>query len=170
LGGTGGGGHGGGGESEEAGTLDEYVGAGEAAGGAETGGDGGGGAVEGAGDGVGEVIRDGEDGGSGAEDEVLGEAAGGVGFVLGVAVLEERLALLGEAALAEGAVAAGGHDGPGDALAGGDIDADGFMAEDGGGGGGAAAGERMEVAAADGAGGDADEEFAGAERWQGELG
>ena len=118
LGGTGGGGHGGGGEAEESGALDEHISGGEAAGGSEAGGHGGGGAVQGAGDGVGEGIRDGEDGGSWAEDDVLREAAGGVGFVFGVAVFEDRLALLGESAEAEGAVAAGGHDCPSDALAG----------------------------------------------------
>jgi len=170
LAGTGGGGHGGGGEAEEAGALDENVRGGEVAGGSEAGGNGGGGAAEGAGDGVGERIRDGKDGGSGAEDDVFGEAAGGAAFVLGVAVFKERFALLGKAAKTEGAVAAGGHDGPSDALSGRDINAEGFVAENGGDRGGAAAGEGMEVAAADGAGGDTDEEFAEPEGREGELG
>ena len=170
LRGAGGGGHGGGGEAEEAGTLDEHIDTGEVAGGAEAGGDGGGGAVEGAGDGVGEGVRDGEEGRAGAEDDVLGEASGGAIFVLGVSVFEERIALLGEAAAAKGTVAAGGHDGPSDALAGRDVDADGLVAEDGWDRGGAATGQGVEVATANGAGGDTDEEFAWAGGRQGELG
>lgn len=116
---------------------------------------GGPGTTKGAGERVVEVGRDGEDGGSGAKDDVRGVGAGEI--LLAVAVFEEGVALLGKIVVgAIGTASAGVDDGPDDAgarfeVAAGGFDdaADAFVTEGDGDGGFAGSSVSPEVRAAD---------------------
>ncbi len=131
-------------------------------------------AIGGRGHGVGDAVRNGNDGGAGAKNDV-----GGVTTVesravgeRGVTVLEEVIAFLGKVPTrARGALPATVSQGPGDSrsdqggvttFADGQNPAHGFVAEDAGGGAVSTPGKGVEVGSANGGEGDLHEAFAGA--------